>query len=430
MGSAEAGEETYAQVQNISQALHAPIEKVGALTNELLVSGLDNQERLRNTVEAITELARVQGDEAGSRLKGLVERNLATGHFTLSARQLKGIGVSADELYREIGAKVGIGAKQVAARIKAGTLDISTGLEALNEHIIKGKIGERARSMFKLEDIGVDFKNTMQEIFEGIDTSPFLDALKGIGSLFDKNNASGQTMREVIVGAFNQIFKWAGIATEKITLGFIYAQIYMYKAYNTLYPLINAFRKMVAFVPWMMLLKIGLVAVAAALTLLVSPFLIAAAAGTAFWALMTLMVTQSKDVGLAIINGLIDGIKGGATAVWDAIKGVATGALNTAKSVLGIHSPSIEMMKLGQHTSAGFSQGVSSGEDKSQSAMGNMMRPPSVERQQSGGGGKVITINLGGVQITGVKGAEEMAPMFETMFTDLMERVTQEVRGG
>ena len=46
------------------------------------------------------------------------------------------------------------------------------------------------------------------------------------------------------------------------------------------------------------------------------------------------------DVGMQIINGIISGITGMAGALWDAAVGVAKGALDKAKSWLGIHSPS------------------------------------------------------------------------------------------
>lgn len=61
-----------------------------------------------------------------------------------------------------------------------------------------------------------------------------------------------------------------------------------------------------------------------------------------------------KEIGQNIIDGLVEGIKNAASAVWDAIKEVAGDALEAAKEALGIHSPSRKFRWIGEMCIEGF----------------------------------------------------------------------------
>jgi hypothetical protein len=67
--------------------------------------------------------------------------------------------------------------------------------------------------------------------------------------------------------------------------------------------------------------------------------------------------------GTAIVDGLKGGILAGASGVVDAVKSVANRALATAKSVLGIASPSKETAQLGEWYSIGMGDGIESRAD-------------------------------------------------------------------
>lgn len=73
--------------------------------------------------------------------------------------------------------------------------------------------------------------------------------------------------------------------------------------------------------------------------------------------------TGFSDVGTAMIDGLVNGITAGAMRVVDAAKGVASSALTTAKTVLGIASPSKETHALGEWYSLGMGDGIESKAD-------------------------------------------------------------------
>ena len=61
---------------------------------------------------------------------------------------------------------------------------------------------------------------------------------------------------------------------------------------------------------------------------------------------------------VAIVRGMVNGIKAGVGQIASAAKGVASSALNAAKDFLGIHSPSKEFEKVGKYVNDGFKKGL------------------------------------------------------------------------
>lgn len=66
------------------------------------------------------------------------------------------------------------------------------------------------------------------------------------------------------------------------------------------------------------------------------------------------------EIGQNIIQGLIDGIKGMAGKVVDSVKGVVDGAIEGAKKLLGIASPSKLFFQFGEWVDQGFIDGIAS----------------------------------------------------------------------
>lgn len=64
------------------------------------------------------------------------------------------------------------------------------------------------------------------------------------------------------------------------------------------------------------------------------------------------------DLAVAIVKGMVNGIKAGLTSVVTAAKDLAKGALDSAKSFLGIKSPSREFRKIGEFSGEGLSIGI------------------------------------------------------------------------
>lgn len=86
------------------------------------------------------------------------------------------------------------------------------------------------------------------------------------------------------------------------------------------------------------------------------------------------------DLALAIVRGMISGIRGGIGQIADAARNAAKSALDAAKSFLGINSPSKEFIKVGKFSAQGMANGLdalsgevaSSAEDLGKEALGSL----------------------------------------------------------
>ena len=73
----------------------------------------------------------------------------------------------------------------------------------------------------------------------------------------------------------------------------------------------------------------------------------------------TTKLTEFKDIGKNIVQGIIDGIKNMISNIGSAIKGVCDSAIKSAKSALGIHSPSkVFKEEVGQYIGQGMAKGI------------------------------------------------------------------------
>lgn len=87
----------------------------------------------------------------------------------------------------------------------------------------------------------------------------------------------------------------------------------------------------------------------------------------------TITNTDWLSLGANIIKGIIDGITSQTSALFDTLTGLAKKALDAAKNVLGIHSPSAVFKdEIGQYIDLGIAEGIDDYANPIQSAMGRL----------------------------------------------------------
>lgn len=83
---------------------------------------------------------------------------------------------------------------------------------------------------------------------------------------------------------------------------------------------------------------------------------------------------QVTSIGSNIIQGMVNGVTGAAGRLIDSVKGAVDNAINAAKNLLGIHSPSRVFRKIGQYTMQGAALGVDDDADVLLRSTDNAMR--------------------------------------------------------
>lgn len=83
-------------------------------------------------------------------------------------------------------------------------------------------------------------------------------------------------------------------------------------------------------------------------------------------------ISNAWNVGRNLIMGFVDGVKNAAGALIDAVGGAVKGAIDWAKGLLGIHSPSRVFRQFGEYTDEGFIIGVNNRAGAVMKTVGNM----------------------------------------------------------
>lgn len=311
-------------------------------------------------------------------------------------------------------------------------------------------------------------------LFGGLKLEELLGNLSKAVGLFDKSSVTGEAMRVVFNDIFQPIIDSAAAMVPKVVSAFIQLEILVLKAGIAIKPygskivmLGETFAVMAGIVLGVVALAFGILAAAFLFTVArlrlvyegvtylgevflgvgntIVAFSAAAVAGvSAAFDFVRLHVGAAIDflsglslteIGTALVDGLIAGITAAGAGVLGAVTGVVGGAIDGAKSLLGIASPSKVFELIGSNTAEGMAVGLDSGAATVQGAIEGVVAPPALESvtlpgtsapattnaaPTSGQGGAV---NLAGAVFNffGVEGAEDAEARFSAMLTRVVE---------
>lgn len=332
-----------------------------------------------------------------------------------------------------------------------------------------------AQKMMSLDAQTQKFHENIAGIFGGLNIDPVLKGLQRLVALFDENTVAGKTIKFLFEKIFQPLIDQADKASVYIEAFVLGVLIGMVKIYIALKPAIKYFEQLFGFndntssdtlatlTAWgekaadvfaAMAAVFGVVAGAVAAT--VAQFVAMYAVGAYLVAEAIKWTASFVSLGGQMMAGLAHGITGAAGAVLDAIKGAVNGAIDAAKNMLGIHSPSKVFAGIGDNTVAGYVNAVDAGADDAASATQAMVAPPPVVTQgafgamspaanavtnsaassssdaaASKGGGSSLNFQGATFNFYGVEGAEDAEARFGQMLTRFVEGdVEQAGRGG
>jgi hypothetical protein len=257
-------------------------------------------------------------------------------------------------------------------------------------------------------------------MFADVDTKPTLEGMRTLFDLFDSATPAGAAMKSAITGALNAIMKRLPDLIHMVRRFFLHIIIFGLQAYVHVWIpmskhmtlvkaglialgiIITAFA--VAGTVAMIMIAGGTWSFAAAVLAATWPIL-AIGAGIALvsagayllyqnwdkvtaalgrfgisvgefflgvWKHITELPGQALQLGKDLIMGLVNGIMSMNDAVARAIIGIGKKAVDTFRSVLGLHSPSLVFQQLGLMTGQGLALGMQASNDNVQSAGAGM----------------------------------------------------------
>lgn len=270
-----------------------------------------------------------------------------------------------------------------------------------------------AGQMRLLSTMATKLQESLQELFADIDVSPLTESLYELSQMFTQNTQEGRALKDIaeallepLIGeiaevgpALQSLFTEIVVLALRAAVAITDVQIVIQGAFGgrTLGRILESEQAMhgfriaiiaVAVIAVALLLILGnLVVVAIVLgVILAAPFIILAAALYVAYLGVRWLLDQLQEahavmstvpwgeVGRSIIDGIVGGLHAGAERLFSAIRGVATGAMNTFREVLGIQSPSTVFAGFGIDISRGVAQGIDEGAPAAEGAAANMMQ--------------------------------------------------------
>lgn len=291
--------------------------------------------------------------------------------------------------------------------------------------------GVAAAQMLDLNVQAQKMRENIGAIFTGLKIEGFLKALKDITDLFAQSTVTGQALKVLATTVFQpmvnaieylmplgkRFFQGMVIGVQVLIIALLKLAVAFKRTFGKSELLKGLNLQNVA-------LKAGVFAVGALVTpvvLLTAAFAAlavpVAAVGAAFYGLGSALVsafefvteTDWKALGTSICEGIVNGLKAGASWVVDGMKKLATGAWSAFKNTLGIHSPSREFAKLGVQLPAGVEHGIDQGAPSLERSVAGMVTPPAAP-QASGaarGGSSSASVHIDTITIQTSSGSAQ-----------------------
>lgn len=419
-------------------------EEAQALASELYRLG-DRADRLAETAVTIERFGQL-GDDAKQAVKGLYEElRKPTPAVGIAGGVAKSMVVTKDMLPRDVFLELAnqLGKDGNRALLQGFTADkdqIRQALARIGEQRFAGPALEEMRSLDKLAE---RVKENLEGLFEQLKIGVLLGALQKLVAILDESSASGKALRQVLaafaqpfVNAVEGALPYLTAFVKGVILGGLIVALVAIKMRNAFAGIIpDSFTKNI---DWLKVTFFGAAAavllftslvgsLAVSMFILALPVLLVVAA----LALLVIGVIMAIDaivgwfdslegefealdfeaVALDIINGLINGLTGGAGALLTTFKDLAKSGLDAFKTALGIKSPSLAFRLAGRDISRGAALGVEDEAPAVQSAAASMVSPDDMGAPGAGkrrGGGVTFIVQPGAVVIQGVKDAEAL----------------------
>lgn len=436
-GSAQNAYALGTQVDELARKL--PTAK--SALNELAISiakGRVQGEALVDTFNAVGQASAALGDDAGAKLKSLVERGAMIGNFSIGSDQfsddLLGTGLSRDDVAAVLAKNLKVSIGKARQALAEGRVKLADGAKALREAVEKKFEGINARRMLDLEVISAKLRESWSNLTRDVNLEPLLRGLQKIATVFDESTVTGDALKKMVTAFGNSIatsVEKGAPLVKSFLQGLIIGGLQGYIVYLQL---ANAFKK--AFGDTNTLRNVDLLAAslsagafaakatAMAIIAVVGTVALAAAAISGMKNAITdaydfVAKTDWKALGLSVVDGLLEGLS--FTRLETRVREMGTRVKNAFKDSLDIHSPSKVFERYGENIDQGAARGISKN-GNAQAAAEEMVTAPGGARGGRGIGGTTIQVNAT-IVLQGSSGAAEQMkdPALLAAFTKLIE---------
>lgn len=423
-----------------------------AALNELAVSlakgGVQGQ-TLVDTLNAVGQASAAMGDDAGNKLREIVDRGRLTQRVGIGFDELQGTGLQRDDVAASLSKNLKVSIAEARAALAEGRVKLADGAKAIRDAVEAKFGGLNLRKMLDLNVIGAKLKERFDSLTENVQLEPLLKAFESIAEIFDDTTVSGSALKELVTVFGNTLVKdftkggpLVKTFFKGLVIGALQAGIMFLKLRNWLrdtFANSETLRGLVTFETALNagktvagVLLVGFAALAATIGAAVAAI---ALVGTVLQTLMDAGVKFGEwirtvdwgQLGGSIVDGILGGIKNGGKRLLSGAKELAETVKSGFKDTLGIRSPSKVFEGYGAHTVEGFAQGVESKTPDAARALDSMATKPS---SAAGGGSKgsgPISVSIPiSISVSGGDGAGTAKALSDPSFLQQLTKAVEE----
>lgn len=375
MGSEKAAGSLAARVHGLSKTLPMARTELLGIAQSLNEKGLKGS-AMESALGAIGRTQSVLGQAAAGKIQGIVEQSKALKKFQASVMDLEGSGITIDDIAEKLADRTKVSLRQARESIKAGAVDLKTGLSALDA-ATDAKLGIHARKMsLSLSSLATRAKESFGTLFAGVNPEPVLKAISKFVDLLDESSVTGRALRDLLSGLLQPLVDGVGSQGSTVVEWFQDLLIWTYQV---------------------------------AIGMRKAKMELSAFADDPLEGLSKL-TKKMGELGKDMIAGLVKAIQNGAEAVAEAVLDCVDGAIDKGKEALGIKSPSKVFYEIGAFTIKGFEEGVAANQnlpakaiDRALDIPASATAPTSSTSIRSTRGPTYVTLNVYGGDLEEVR---------------------------
>lgn len=356
---AKAGQAVMVSAMKAADRLGSSRAETAGQYLDLLTKGFDVK-TIDRIVASLSDLSTIDPKASMEGLTKVIGKAQATGRLNIDIlSELSTFGLEQGDVIREIGKMLNkTDAEVLKALSSAGGIrgiGVEPILRAINAQVGGGEAGAKAaeKANRNLSSLIKRTKELPENILFDISAGPGIDnikrILKDVLGYFATGSETAKRASDVIGKAFNALVE--GLAGTSLTdkEGITKTLDTIVLMIEAATPVIRAFGAAFRWAGFAVGAAIG------GWGVILSGELFSGI-GSDIASFASSIGTWFSDIGTNIIDGITGGISGGAQRVIDAVTSVASGALKSAKSVLGIASPSKEFYAVGSWSAEGMAR--------------------------------------------------------------------------
>ena len=366
LGSAAAASDVYDSAIEVSVKLGLNKEDTLKRAKELAGVGFRGAE-ISVIIGAVADVKAGLGDEKANAFQKIFEKLKSGKLFNQEViNQLAEAGINSDAVIARLAKDLGISVNKVKEKLKAGTIDVGKGINALVA-AAKDQTGSAAIGAANtVPALLTSLKTQFESLFDDVDLSSVKGAISSLLNVL--SGPEGLKFKAAVNTLFGTLFKVLGAAFQgpegeariarfvssaaKVMEG---AAIILEKAGPSIIKIIDGLSKIFDSAgstsggSWLESIASGAMALSGALI---------GVDFAGFQANVDVFKTYLYSMGGDMIAGLVNGITSGATRVVSALVGAVSAAIAAAKAKLDSHSPSRVTHEMGEDTSEGYEGGI------------------------------------------------------------------------